>query len=1052
MPLWTLSPENKEDGEKEKAEHREEEDEEYDVVVGHNLGLGQLFHSQVRKSPEKVALVDDEEAVVMTYANLHARASDVAEQLLSQWKLSHEEPVGIVVRHGIADIVAQMAVIYAGGTCVPIDPSLPDVQIQSRLTRLEIRCILIDEANRPRDLPYHALCIDECSSVGSTPVVVNNDAYPVATSLQHCTHLIHTSGTTNHPKAVRIAARSILHVVFHAPYAPLRATDVVAHSNNSSFDVSLYDVWAPLLRGGRIAVLSKAVLLDPYRMARNIDRLGITVMATTTAVFSLVAFTHPKAFEKLRICIAGGEMANLAAYEIIFDAGPPEMLFNAYGPTECCIYCLVHRVSPTDIHNGSISIGMPIGHTVAYIDKHEGQSNDEGELWIGGPGVSPGYVDQPARNSDAFTTMAGITNIEGDLIRLYRTGDIVRRRSDGQIDYVGRLDNQVKIRGYRIELDAVEAALLNTGLLSQAVAMKVELPQYGAGSILVAYAVPADLSHPPATSEALSSVRAILPDYMVPQLELISKMPLNNHAKVDRKRLGELFVERWKNVSSRKPSHDVRSELEGIWATILSLPRAEYMDDDDFVDLGGNSLQAALLINQLRRTFGVETSSLTLYDNSTLGALTSFILKALNGGPEALRDERDIWVADSQIADDLPFPSGPVVDWRRDTEGRIFITGCTGFVGAFLLADLLRMSGVFQVGCLVRAANAAVGLERVQAAMAKYNLWEENFVYKLLIIPGHLEDQYLGMGPQRFEEIAQWASVVFHLGARVNYTQPYSLHRATNTLGTRNVVRFACAARTKQVHYVSSISCFGPTGYFTGATTVREDAPLLPHAIALKYDHGYSQSQWVVELLLRRLMERGFPIAIYRPGFITGHSRTGACNPDDFLSRFLVGCREMGCYPRLFNQRKEFVPVDYVCAVVLHIAASSECLGRAYHVVPPSREASMDVIDFMELAGQAEDMSIHSVSYAEWTERLAENSPERLFPLQPMLTEKVYDGLTRWELYDRMPVYESTNTTAALADYPGGLDFPMLGVPLLTKYLAFLEARKQKEAKWSVQG
>ena len=128
------------------------------------------------------------------------------------------------------------------------------------------------------------------------------------------------------------------------------------------------------------------------------------------------------------------------------------------------------------------------------------------------------------------------------------------------------------------------------------------------------------------------------------------------------------------------------------------------------------------------------------------------------------------------------------------------------FVGAFLLADLLRMPRVFQVGCLVRAANAKIGLERLRDAMAKYDLWEECFVHKLLPIPGLLEDELLGMGHERFEEVANWASVVFHLGARVNYTQPYSLHRPVNTLGTRNIVRFACAGRTKSIHYISSNS------------------------------------------------------------------------------------------------------------------------------------------------------------------------------------------------------------------------------------------------------
>ena len=260
---------------------------EYDLAVNCDHGLSELFHAKVKDCPKAVAIVDSE--VNLTYAQLHVCASYLAEQL-SQPGLKCEEPVGILVQHGFADVVAQMAVIYAGGTCVPIDPTLPDHQIQSRLARLNTQHLLVDQTNQGRELPFHIICLDRSLVAGSGNLYPTNtyseangltqssNVYPVITSLEHCTHLIHTSGTTDEPKAVRIAARSILHVVFHAPFQPLHATDVVAHANNSSFDVSLFDVWAPLLRGARIAVLSKAILLDPPLMAKEIDRLGITVM------------------------------------------------------------------------------------------------------------------------------------------------------------------------------------------------------------------------------------------------------------------------------------------------------------------------------------------------------------------------------------------------------------------------------------------------------------------------------------------------------------------------------------------------------------------------------------------------------------------------------------------------------------------------------------------------------------------------------------------------------------------------------------------------------
>lgn len=293
--------------------------EEYDLMLGRNQGLGQLFYDQVQQNPESIAVIDGQSS--LTYDQLHSQASHLAQQL-SQESLSFEEPVGIVVQHGSGDVVAQLAIIYAGGSCAPMDPTLPNEQIQRRLQQLNARYILIDQANKQRGLPFRQFVLDGVSAKKS-------GLYPVTTDLEHRTHLIHTSGTTSDPKSVQIAARSILQVVFHAPFEPLHATDVVAHVNNSSFDVSLFDIWAPLLRGARMAVLSKTVLLDIPVMADDIDRLGITVMATTTALLNLAASTYARVFAKLRICIIGGEAANVAAIETIFTEGPPEMLINA---------------------------------------------------------------------------------------------------------------------------------------------------------------------------------------------------------------------------------------------------------------------------------------------------------------------------------------------------------------------------------------------------------------------------------------------------------------------------------------------------------------------------------------------------------------------------------------------------------------------------------------------------------------------------------------------------------------------------------------------------
>ncbi|KAJ5303852.1 uncharacterized protein N7443_003512 [Penicillium atrosanguineum] len=1014
--------------------------EEYDLLVDRNVGLGQLFEHQVRQSPNSVAVTDGH--INLTYQELHLQAIHLADQL-HQLGVQREEPVGIIVQHGVADIITQLATIYAGASCAPMDPTLPDIQIMTRLDNSGTRFVLVDELNVKPELSYIQINIDDFPLWAAKDpwaaeyIWAADPEVPVLTTLEHRTHLIHTSGTTSEPKAVQIAARSILQVVYHAPFEPVDSTDTVAHINNTSFDVSLFDIWAPLLRGARIAVLSKVILLDLPAMSAAIEKMGITVMATTTALLNLAAATQPDAFSRLKICFIGGEAANVTAIQTIFKHGPPQQLINAYGPTETCIFCLAHQITDGDMQIGSVSIGKPIGNTIAYICDESGKpvvDGAEGELLIGGAGVSPGYVNHPEKNVSSFVTL----QTEKGSLRLYRTGDRVRMRPDGQIDYVGRQDHQVKVRGYRIELEAVEMAMLQTGHFTEAVALKVEASQ-GAGSILVAFAVLASSKEPYAVTTAINSLKTMLPDYMVPQIELIPQMPLNSHTKVDRKLLTRLYCDRWNHFRSNSLTGNTQEKLASLWTDILGLQSLPGKDKADFFHLGATSLQASLLISQIRKTFNADISLLTLYDHPKIDELAATIENSREHSLGTTRNEQALWIQDTKIADDLVSPSAPVIDWRRDTEGRVFLTGATGFVGSFMLADLLKMREVHQVGCLVRAESPQVGLNRIKLAMAKYGLWEERFSDKILILCGSLEDIYLGLGYERFHEIASWSSIIFHLGARVNYTQPYSLHRPANVIGTRNIVRLATAgSRTKAVHYVSSISCFGPTGFVTGTVRIAEDEPLLKHIEALPFDHGYAQSQWVAEAMLRRLVDCGFPIAIYRPGFITGHSQTGACNPDDFFSRLILSCAEIRSYPLLPNQRKEFVPVDYVNAAILHIASSPDSLGHAYHIVPPAQSVSIDMNDVMDLMGSLLDTPLTGLPYQKWIDVLAKESPSRLQPLQPMLAEKVHEGLTRWELYENMPLYDTTNTARALQSLPRGLKFPLFDRELMLKYYTYL--------------
>ncbi|KAK1143679.1 putative PKS/NRPS-like protein biosynthetic cluster, partial [Aspergillus melleus] len=205
---------------------------------------------------------------------------------------------------------------------------------------------------------------------------------------------------------------------------------------------------------------------------------------------------------------------------------------------------------------------------------------------------------------------------------------------------------------------------------------------------------------------------------------------------------------------------------------------------------------------------------------------------------------------------------------------------------------------------------------------------------KLLVFEGNLSEDHLGLDLELFIWLSNWASVVFHLGAKINYCESYREHRDANVLGTRNALQLAASGRHKSFHYLSSIDTWGSTGFILRTQELHEDEPLQLHIQGLRYDIGYAQSQWTAEAMVRRMRDRGLPTAIYRPGFTIGHSQTGAGNPDDFVPRVIVGSIQLGLFPRL-DQRLEYVPVDYAIPAMLHIASSNANLNHSYSLVAP---------------------------------------------------------------------------------------------------------------------
>lgn len=360
----------------------------------------------------------------------------------------------------------------------------------------------------------------------------------------------------------------------------------------------------------------------------------------------------------------------------------------------------------------------------------------------------------------------------------------------------------------------------------------------------------------------------------------------------------------------------------------------------------------------------------------------------------------------------------------------IFITGATGFLGAFLLHDLLQQTEA-NLYCLVRAADLECGKKRLQVNLEAYGLWQEAFGHRITPVLGNLTQPKLGFSDSQFHKLAEQIEVIYHSAALLNWVYPYSALKSSNVLGTQEVLRLACHGRVKPVHYVSTVAVFEASDYANQIVT-EQVQPAHGSGVYL----GYSQSKWVAEKLVLQARDRGLPVCIYRAPFISGHSQTGSWYTDDFVCRMIKGCLEMGAFPDL-DYQFEMAPVDYISQGIVYLSHRSQSLGQTFHLMNPQPVHLHQFIEWLQAAGYP----VQKIPYKQWLEQLrgpTVSSSHSLKPLQPFFTKRWADtGLTLPELYQQSfkPRFSCQDTLAALSN--SLIACPLFDAALLKTYLSY---------------
>jgi len=569
--------------------------------------IAELFRGQALQTPDATALVLGD--MELTYAELNERSNQLAFQLLGSG-VSPGDLVALCLDRSFEQVIAILAILKAGAAYVPLDPSDPADRL-SFMIRDTGSQVLLAHSHLLEELPPfpgQIIQLDKAREeiaehpLGDLDDLANGDSLA---------YVMYTSGSTGRPKGVEVRQRSISRLIFEANYADLGPDCCMLLLAPLSFDASTFELWAPLLHGGKL-VLCPESIPTPERLEQILVEHGVTTLWLTAALFNAIIDERPGAIASVRECLTGGEALSVPHIQRAYAALPPTTrIINCYGPTENTTFTCCHpipRELPEDLL--SIPIGKPITNSKVYVvDEHlqPVPIGVAGELLTGGDGLARGYLDRPKLNAAQF-----IENPFGDGT-LYRTGDLVRWLPDGTIEFLGRNDDQVKIRGHRIELGEVQTMLGDHDGIQKA--FVTVLDDSNTGKHLIAYVEPRsgqDLT----SSELRSFLGQRLPDYMVPaSINFVAEMPINKNGKVDRQALPKPLFESL-TAADVAPISEVEQHLAELWKRILRIDNVTL--HDDFFELGGHSLMAVKLVRDIKDVFGLEIPLSSLIGAPTL--------------------------------------------------------------------------------------------------------------------------------------------------------------------------------------------------------------------------------------------------------------------------------------------------------------------------------------------------------------------------------------------------------------------------------------------------
>jgi amino acid adenylation domain-containing protein/thioester reductase-like protein len=996
--------------------------------------VDQLFERAAQRTPDAIAVVlpgtdiDDIRSAdeQITYRALDHRANQLAHYLRSIG-VDHEVRVGIYVERSVAMIVGVLATLRAGGVYVPLDVAYSKERLQAIYDDAGL-AILLTQEHLMGALPISGIRV-----VSLNAEWIASDTGTASITTDRATkdtlaYILYTSGSTGKPKGVMITHASLLNAYWAWEKGYALTSDTTCHLQMASFSFDVFsgDLVRALCSGRKLVVCPREWLTVPQHLYGLMRREMVDCAEFVPGVLRLLLQYLEQTQQKLdfmRILIAGSDSWYAWEYrDTLRLCGPQMRLINSYGVTEATIdSSFFESVLPAIETERLVPIGRPFANTQTYVLDSQLRPvpvGVAGELCIGGAGLARGYVNRPDLTAEKFIPHP-FSKKPGE--RLYRTGDKARYLSDGTLEFFSRFDNQVKIRGFRVETGEIEVLLSDHPGVRECTVVACD--DSTANKHLVAYVVP-NRVYAPTARELLNWVRERLPLYMVPSyVVFLQEIPLTPNGKVNRQALpapDRFSIEH----SYVAPRNEIESTIVGLWQKLLNIEPIGI--HDNFFELGGHSLLVSQLIFHLNTTFQVEIAVRTLFEAPTIAELAKVIDEIhQRGSGNGATDRGGVNLEAETVLEADICPETLHTSSITKTNA-FFLTGSTGFLGAYLLHDLLQRTPA-TVYCLTRSASEQGGKDKIRGNLTFYGLWDAAMETRIIPVLGDLSQARLGLGMKEFHRLAENVAAIYHCGAWVNFTYPYEALKATNVLGTEEILRLASQAGGKPVHFISTLNVFPPSH-----RTPKEDDALEQYQGLV---NGYAQSKWVAERLLMSVRSRGIPTSIYRLGLLAGDTQRGTIHSRDWFWALLKACVQLGSVPDIDFQ-VDLTPVDYVSNAIVYLSQQQELRGKNFHLVNPDLLSLYDVANWIRSFGHV----LRPLPYEQWLAdamAVITHQPDHaLSPFIPLLPGQFQKG--RETGHSQEPVCDCQNVLAGLAGT--SISCPQITAAQFEKYLASLLA------------